>query len=497
MSRYSPTVAPQYFGPNGSELGAALGQLLQQRREEQQASDAHVAAGGTYVANGGRYGAPPTTQQSLELPSDAGIPSSLAGAFDAASRGAPAAGQHPMWNGGLPGGAVSRPAPDDDATGGGWGTELPHAPGAGGDPGFVRRASPFSDPGFQERPSGPGAQPAPGGALAGAMQARMGGQPAPPVLTHGGGAPGSFQPVLGGFAPALPAAGGAGPEVAERPRPSVAMTVPQDGDRYIQTDPEHYIDTHQTRQGQALAQAMAMADARNAGAYDRAVLGSNTRITTTGMTNTTRQNISDDHVASADDRTADLIASRERIAQRADATRRLTASLRAANGGHVTATAQEANAHKAAAALLANYGGDYGQALDALEHTPEGQELAQSGVTRRHLYVALGQATGAEAKQDFTAAAGDQRATFSTPAQAAAKVGATRRALGSGARRGAAPANAAPPTATPPAVGGASTAPAIDPATVSDNEAAAAWNAGARTDAEILNHVARTRGRKP
>jgi hypothetical protein len=79
-----------------------------------------------------------------------------------------------------------RPAsapPDEDSTGGGWGAAMPEAPPASSSPFGSALAERFA------QGDGPAAAAA------------------PPALTHGGGAPGSFQPGLGGFAPASPAGG--------------------------------------------------------------------------------------------------------------------------------------------------------------------------------------------------------------------------------------------------------------------------------------------------
>lgn len=191
MSRYSPTVAPEYYGTNGSELAAALAHAVQQRRAEQQADDAHrqaeiEAVRGGYRPAGAEGGFVATTprrpgaQPFDEIPSGGGtgVVDTTGDALSRAMSAVPAVAQQAAMR------TPAMPSSDEDSTGGGWGAQGPTA--------------------------------APGRALAGAMAPTPAPAPASP-FTHGGGAPGAFQPGLGGFAPAMPTGAAAAPAAAPAP----------------------------------------------------------------------------------------------------------------------------------------------------------------------------------------------------------------------------------------------------------------------------------------
>jgi hypothetical protein len=108
------------------------------------------------------------------------------------------------------------------------------------------------------------------------------------------------------------------------------------------------------------------------------------------------------------------------------------------------------------------------------------------GITDADIAAALGRAQAKTESRDFAASTGFQRSTFDTPEGAATKVAKTHATIGK------------PKPAKAPAAAAAAAAatPKIDPASVTDDEAAAAYAAGKRTDDEILSHVAQARGKK-
>lgn len=402
MSRYSPSVLPEYAGGNpGRDLADALANHVRMQEAARAAADAHDTASGAYVAGGGRYGTPPASAPAASPAPIAATAApdfsrALADGFARQSPASPAPAAQSEFaralSAGMSGPAAASTAPDEDSTGGGWGTSMPSAPAAS--------SSDFAN------------------ALRNGMQPSNGAPAPAPRSTAGGGTPGAFDPALGGFTPAQRTA----------PAASAGPSVGDADPRYIATGPDRYIDTQHTRQAQQIALAQAMLEGRNAGAMDRVTANIGGRKEIAGMNNETRQNIADNRLASYDDAHADAIDSRERIAARRDETTRLGQAMRAANigtaGKNITATAREANANKAASAFLNIYGGDYSAASDALKNTPEGQQLAASGVEPRHLYVAHGVQLGVDTK----ATVGMLRNSADVP-KAVGKLGAARNAV--------------------------------------------------------------------
>lgn len=456
MSEYSPTITRQYVDPTKA-FSDALETALLRQREARAAGDTHDAATEAYVANGGRYGAPPQGgPPPAGLPSPAPIPSAVDAATHAGFTNQLAAGmaKQPTTTAGSgsPFGAAldrefnksratptqalearrtSSPSSDEDSTGGGWG----------------------------------GASPEPQARLSDAMQrgadnGALASRPAPTTpagrASGGSSTPGAFDPVMGGFAPAQ--------------HSGLPSGQPEPDGRYIATGPDRYVDTQKTRQAQQIALSQALLEGRNAGAYDRMLGQTGSRERVAGMNNDARAERADDDRASRDERAADADARARDIANQRDATMRLGFSLRAANAGNagksITATAKEANANKAAASFLNIYGGDYPKALEALKNSPEGQDLVASGVEPRHLYIAHGAQLGVDTK----ATVGLLGSSKDAPS-AVAKLGAARKAvLGTG---------------------GAQPEPAF-----TDAEVLAAHNAGKRTDADITAWIRAQRGAK-
>jgi hypothetical protein len=179
---------------------------------------------------------------------------------------------------------------------------------------------------------------------------------------------------------------------------------------------------------------------------------------------------------------------------------RYAADKRAQTKGSETKKAMTGNALEArfervdAPGILEQNGWDLGKATDALEHTPEGQELRANGFSARHLAAAYERHVSAMTAQATKAQTGS---AMLTPDEAVGAVKKTRELVRSGASSGgtASSSGAAPAKAPAKALVAPAKAAAGDP---TDDELREALASGIRPDDEAgaLAYIAKQRAKK-
>jgi hypothetical protein len=144
---------------------------------------------------------------------------------------------------------------------------------------------------------------------------------------------------------------------------------------------------------------------------------------------------------------------------------------------------------------LVGYHGDETKVRDYLANDDVGKGTVQKyGITDADISAAVGRAQSKTEARDFSASTGFQRSNFDTPEAAGARVRRTHETATPKRVRVGPATPSAPAAGGPPAAGTAP--PAVDPTSITDDEAASAYAAGARTDAEIMNHVIAARSKK-
>lgn len=156
----------------------------------------------------------------------------------------------------------------------------------------------------------------------------------------------------------------------------------------------------------------------------------------------------------------------------------------------MTANAEEAALQKYASGYLATHNGNLQDAIDGLETTREGIDLAKEGMTRKHLLAAYGQSN----RTNVSGALGLVRSGFS-PTEAAATVDSTRSAVRGPGLKGP-PKSATDKPVVPPLAptGNKPKSGAKDDFTT--DELADAFDAGKTTDKDIADFVRQQRAKK-